>query len=125
MASEEAKSLMQSPTALISPNDNSGPAVIFTNTPLASFKLISSNNLLATACSAAILALSGPLEVPVPIMAVPFSDMTVLTSAKSTLIRPGLIIISDMPLTAPPRTSLACLNASSILQSSPSTSKSF
>ena len=86
---------------------------------------MSSRSLLATACSAAILALSGPLDVPVPIIAVPFSDMTVLTSAKSTFIKPGLIIMSDIPLTAPPRTSLACLKASSILQSSPSTSKSF
>ena len=90
-----------------------------------SFRLMSSNSLLATACSAAILALSGPLEVPVPIIAVPFSDITVFTSAKSTLIKPGLIMISEIPLTAPPSTSLACLNASSILQSSPRTSRSF
>ena len=116
---------MQSPTAFISPKESSGPAVIFTSTPLASLRLISSSNLLATACSAAILALSGPLEVPVPIIAVPFSDITVFTSAKSTFIKPGLMIMSEMPLTAPPRTSFACLNASSILQSSPSTSNNF
>ena len=98
---------------------------MLTRTPLASFKLISSNNLLATACSAAILALSGPFDVPVPIIAVPFSDMTVFTSAKSTLINPGLIMMSEIPRTAPPKTSFACLNASNIVQSSPSTSKSF
>ena len=86
---------------------------------------MSSKSLLATACSAAILALSGPLAVPVPIIAVPFSDITVFTSAKSTFMRPGLIIISDIPLTAPAKTSLACLKASNILQSSPNTSKSF
>jgi hypothetical protein len=100
-------------------------AVIFTRTPFASFKLISSRSLLETACSAAILALSGPVALPVPIIAVPFSDMTVLTSAKSTFQSPGLTIISDIPLTAPPNTSLACLKASSIVQSSPKTSNSF
>ena len=117
IASLEAKFFIDSCTASSSPKVISGPEVMFTNTPLASCKLISSSNLLETACSEACLALSGPDPVPVPIMAVPFSDITVLTSAKSTLIIPGCIIMSDIPLTAPERTSLACLNASNMLQS--------
>ena len=50
---------------------------------------------------------------PEPIIAMPISDMTVRTSAKSTLIRPGRVISSAMPCTAPCSTSLAALKASS------------
>ena len=35
--------------------------------------------------------------IPVPIIAIPFSDITVLTSAKSTFMWPFFIIISDIP----------------------------
>ena len=35
------------------------------------------------------------LAVPVPIMAAPISDITVLTSAKSTFTRPGRMTVSD------------------------------
>ena len=116
---------MQSPTALISPRVISVPAVIFTSTPFASLRLISSNNLLSTAFSAAIRALSGPEPMPVPIIAVPLSDITVFTSAKSTFINPGHMIMSDIPRTAPANTSLASLKASIIAQSSPNTSSNF
>ena len=51
----------------------------------------------------------------------PISDITVRTSAKSTLTMPGQLMTSAMPATAPCSTSLAALNASSMLTSSPST----
>ena len=51
--------------------------------------------------------------------------MTVLTSAKSTLIRPGFVMSSAMPCTAPRSTSLAARNASSRLMFLPSTDRSF
>ncbi len=47
------------------------------------------------------------------------------TSAKSTLTRPGQLMTSAMPPTAPCNTSLAALKASSIEMSSPSTCISF
>ena len=49
------------------------------------------------AFSAACLALSSPEALPVPIIADPISDITVLTSEKSTFIIPGLIIRSAIP----------------------------
>src|SRR5688572_10798306 len=49
---------------------------------------------LDTAASAASRARSSPLAAPEPIIAMPVSDMTVRTSAKSTLIRPGRVISS-------------------------------
>ena len=58
-------------------------------------------------------------------MAMPISDITVLTSAKSTLIIPGRVIRSAIPLTAPNNTSFADLNASSKVAPLPSTSISF
>ena len=60
-----------------------------------------------------------------PIIAMPISDMTVRTSAKSTLIMPGQLMTSAMPATAPCNTPLAALKASSMLTSSPSTCMSF
>ena len=54
-------------------------------------------------------------------MAVPISRITVRTSAKSTLIRPGRVISSAMPCTAPSSTSLAALKASSREMPRPST----
>ena len=52
----------------------------------------------------------------------PVSDITVRTSAKSTLIVPGMVMISAMPATAPRSTSLAALKASAIVTSAPRTS---
>ena len=51
------------------------------------------------------IALFLPVAIPVPIIAVPFSDITALTSAKSTLTCPLCIIISEIPCTAPFKTS--------------------
>ncbi len=75
-------------------------AEILTRIPLALLRLTSSNNGHATAALAAIIALSDPSEKPEPIIAIPISLMTVFTSAKSTLIIPGLLMISAMPATA-------------------------
>ena len=72
-------------------------AVIFTNTPLAFLRLISSSNSLPIASVAASVALSLPDALPVPIIATPFSDITALTSAKSTLTLPVFIITSEIP----------------------------
>ena len=58
-------------------------------------------------------------------MAMPVSDITVRTSAKSTLIRPGRVISSAMPCTAPCSTWLAALKASSSVVVGPSTVSSF
>ena len=77
------------------------------------------------AVSAAILAPSSPSPRPDPIIARPFSDITVRTSAKSTLIIPGRVMSSAMPCTAPSRTSFAAPNASLSVTRSPSTLSSF
>ena len=61
---------------------------------------------------AASLARLGPLAMPMPIIAVPASDMTARTSAKSRLIRPGSVIRSQIPCTPWRSTSSATLNAS-------------
>ena len=54
---------------------------------------------LAIACSAASSARLSPRALPMPIRAEPAPDMTDLTSAKSRLIRPGVVIRSVMPWT--------------------------
>ena len=65
------------------------PPVILIISPLAPFNETSSIKGLAIAASAAAIALPSPEASPVPIMALPISDMTVFTSEKSKLIRPG------------------------------------
>ena len=52
---------------------------------------------LEIAASVASAALPIPEALPVPIIAIPISDITVLTSAKSTLIKPGCVINSEIP----------------------------
>ena len=125
VASSDAKSSIISPTSANSPRDKFSPAVIFTKIPLAPSKFTSSSKGLLIAVSAASLALHSPTLAPVPIIAIPISDITVFTSAKSTLILPGFIIKSAIPLTAPNKTSLAALKASSREASGPRTSISF
>ena len=66
------------------------------------------------AISAASTARSSPRAEPMPISAEPAPDMTDLTSAKSRLIRPGVVIRSVMPGTPCSSTWSADLNASSI-----------
>ena len=86
---------------------------------------MSSSKGLEIAASAASRARSSPAAAPEPIMAMPVSDMTVRTSAKSTLIRPGRVISSAMPCTAPCSTVFAALKASSSVVLLPSTDRSF
>jgi hypothetical protein len=50
-----------------------------------------------TAARAAASARSGPVALPIPSMAVPAFAMMVRTSAKSTLMRPGTVMMSLMP----------------------------
>ena len=64
---------------------------------------------------AASAARDSPDAVPMPISAEPASCMIVRTSAKSRLIRPGIVIRSVMPWTPWRRTSSAIRNASRML----------
>jgi len=52
-----------------------------------------------TARSAAKVARWWPLALPIPMSAVPAFSSTLRTSAKSTLIRPGCTMMSEMPTT--------------------------
>ncbi len=124
VASSEANSRTVSPTSWNSPMDSFGPPVTFTRIPRAPARSTSSSSGLRRAFSAAIRARSSPLAVPDPIMATPISAMTVRTSAKSTLIRPGRVIRSAIPDTALCNTSSAALKASSRLIFLPSTASS-
>mmetsp|Transcript_15772 Transcript_15772/g.22528 ORF Transcript_15772/g.22528 Transcript_15772/m.22528 type:complete len:279 (-) Transcript_15772:297-1133(-) len=71
-----------------------------------------SSNGLLIAATAASCALIFPLPVPTPIKAVPAFFITARTSAKSTLTKPGLIIISEIPTTPCRKMSSATKNAS-------------
>jgi hypothetical protein len=75
---------------------------MLTSTPRAPDRLTSSSSGEATACSAAMRARSHrvPAASAEPIIAMPISPITVRTSAKSTLTRPGTLMISAMPPTA-------------------------
>ena len=99
--------------------------LMFMSTPRAPARFTSSNKGLDMARSAATLARSDPEAVADPIIAMPFSDIRVRTSAKSTFINPGTLMTSAMPATAPCKTLLEALNASNRLVSSPSTVISF
>mmetsp|Transcript_4682 Transcript_4682/g.11542 ORF Transcript_4682/g.11542 Transcript_4682/m.11542 type:complete len:245 (+) Transcript_4682:425-1159(+) len=66
----------------------------------------------AVALSAACSARSLPDATPTPSMAVPLFDMMAFTSAKSTLIRPGTVMMSEIPCTPWRSTSSARPNAS-------------
>ena len=87
-------------------------AVMLTSTPRAPDSSIPSSSGLATAPSAAMRARSTPAATAEPIMALPISCITVRTSSKSTLTRPGTLMISAMPPTALRSTLSAVLNAS-------------
>ncbi len=70
---------------------------------------------LETAISAAATERSSPRAEPMPISAEPALAMTDFTSAKSRLIRPGVVIRSVMPETPCSSTWSACLKASRTL----------
>ena len=78
---------------ILSPDD----AVMLTSTPRAPARFTSSSSGLFTACCAATRARSAPPAIAEPIIAIPTSLITVRTSAKSTLTRPGLLITSAIP----------------------------
>ncbi len=65
--------------------------------------------------SAACTARFSPRAVPIPIRAVPAPLMTLLTSAKSKLIRPGVVMRSVMPCTPESSTWSAIRKASIML----------
>ena len=72
------------------------PPVILKRMPLAPSMEISRRGE-AMAERAAAWALFSPTPVPIPMRADPASAIIVLTSAKSTLISPGVVIRSEMP----------------------------
>ena len=74
------------------------------------------------AALAATSALLSPVPIPIPISAVPASFIMVLTSAKSTLISPGITIRSEIPCTPWLSTLSESLKASIIDISSSATS---
>ncbi len=114
LASGWACSEMTWAASLISNRPRSEPPAMESRTPCAPSMLASSSGEL-TAISAAATARSSARAEPMPIRAEPAFDMTALTSAKSTLIRPGVVIRSVMPDTPWSRTWSACLKASSTL----------
>jgi hypothetical protein len=61
--------------------------------------MLASSSGLEIAISAAATERSSPRAVPMPMSAEPAPDMTDFTSAKSRLIRPGVVIRSVMPWT--------------------------
>ena len=125
VASSSAYCSTMLPTSVNSPRLRSSPAAMLTRIPLAPRRSISSSSGLRMAASAASSARLSPRATALPIIAMPISDITVRTSAKSTLIMPGRVIRSAIPCTAPLSTSLAALNALTRLQFLPSTCISF
>ena len=75
------------------------PPVMLIKTPVAPCMETSSKSGLEIAASEASSARFSPSASPVPIMALPISPITARTSAKSRLIRPGMIIRSVTPRT--------------------------
>ena len=100
-------------------------AVIFTSMPRAPEISKPSRNGLNNAPLTASAARLSPAAADEPIIALPISCITVVTSAKSTLIRPWRVISSAIPCTAPCSTSLAIANASVMGESSTSSNFSF
>ncbi len=74
----------------------SGPPITLKRTPRAPSMVISKRGD-AIAERAAACALFSPTPVPIPIREDPAFCIIVLTSAKSTLISPGIVIRSDIP----------------------------
>ena len=67
------------------------------------------------AARAALAARPSPIDEPMPMMAVPALVITIFTSAKSVLMRPGTVMRSVMPRTPWSRTSSTVLNALTML----------
>ena len=90
----------------------SGPPVTLISTPRAPVMEASSKSGLEIAASAAVNARFSSEDSPVPIMALPISSITDLTSAKSRLMSPGITIRSVTPRTPACSTSSAMVKAS-------------
>mmetsp|Transcript_16693 Transcript_16693/g.31242 ORF Transcript_16693/g.31242 Transcript_16693/m.31242 type:complete len:237 (-) Transcript_16693:274-984(-) len=101
---------MTSAAELISCRVMSLPPMMLKTIPVALSMGESKRGLLMAALAAS-SALVFPVPVPMPMRAVPAFPMTLLTSAKSTLISPGLTMISEMPTTPCLRMSSATAKA--------------
>ena len=86
--------------------------MILMSKPRAPLIEMSSSKGLDIAFCVASTALFSPEAIPIPIKAIPISDMMVFTSAKSRLIKPGMVIRSDMDFEAWSKTSSAFLKLS-------------
>ena len=96
LASGSMCSVMTLAASFISAIAMSGPPETLNSTPLApSIETSSRGELIAI--FAASIALSSPLALPMPIKAEPELAMMAFTSAKSTLMTPGMVIKSDIP----------------------------
>src|SRR5581483_7576271 len=100
--------------SLISNSPRSEPPWMDSSTPCAPSMLASSSGL-EIAISAAATLRSSPRAEPMPMSADPAPDMTDFTSAKSRLMRPGVVMRSVMPCTPDSSTWSAALKASSTL----------
>src|SRR5690606_1584619 len=98
LASGCAASCTRRAASLISKMPRFEPPWIERSTPCAP-SIDASSSGLATASSAALMARSAPLLAPMPMSAEPAPCMTDLTSAKSRLMRPGVVMRSVMPCT--------------------------
>src|SRR5690349_16406669 len=114
LASGWAASVTSWAASLISKRPRSEPPAMDSSTPRAPSMLCSSSGL-EIADSAASTARLSPRALPMPISALPAPLITLFTSAKSRLIRPGVVIRSVMPCTPESRTWSAWRNASIML----------
>src|ERR1700741_246387 len=111
LASGCAASWTSDADSLISNSPRSEPPAMASSTPCAPSIEASSSGELIAFC-AACTALPSPRAEPMPISALPAPDITPFTSAKSRLIRPGVVVRSVMPWTPESSTSSAERKAS-------------
>ena len=102
-ASGCADACTSSHASFISKRPKSDPPATDNKTPIAP-SIDASRSGLEIASSAARRARSSPRAEPIPISAEPASVITVLTSAKSKLIKPGCVMISVIPCTPESKT---------------------
>ncbi len=112
LASGSTASEMMRAASATSCRVRSWPPEMLISTPRAPWIEVSSSSGEEIARCAASSARCSPLATPVPISAMPMPVMMVRTSAKSTLISPGMVIRSLIPCTAWRSTSSAMRNAS-------------
>ena len=113
LASAVAASRTIAAASVTSTSPRSSPPAIESTMPLAP-RISRPSSGDAIARLAASMPRLAPLAMPTPMSAFPDVCMTVRTSAKSRLIRPGRVIRSQMPWTPCRRTSSATRKASSI-----------